>query len=338
MEEKKKFKILSIDGGGIKGLYSAQVLAKFEESFNTRLSDHFDLICGTSTGGIIALGVSVKIPMKNIVEFYENYGPKIFASNWKKLGTFGNLMLGFKQAICKSKYSQEPLREALTSVFGSKTISESHNLLCIPAYNLTDASPRIFKRDYGSLNQDNSKTYVDVALATSAAPTYFPIKEINKFDYVDGGLFANNPVLVGLTEYLFKWAKTGEFDGVDILSISSCEKSQGWSPTKRKLSFYKWKDNIFDCYSNGQSLTETFFLRQLINSGTLNFDLNIVRVANKPLSTQQEKYVNMDDASRQSMNILSSIGAKTGVDFKEKKEVKAFFKTGKTINPEDYGK
>ena len=264
--------------------------------------------------------------------------PKIFSSNWKRLGTFGNLMLGFKQAICKSKYSQESLQEALTSVFGSKTISESHNLLCIPAYNLTDASPRIFKRDYGSLNQDNNKTYVDVALATSAAPTYFPIKEINKFDYVDGGLFANNPVLVGLTEYLFKWAKTGEFDGVDILSISSCEKSQGWSPTKRKLSFYKWKDNIFDCYSNGQSLTETFFLRQLINSGTLNFDLNIVRVANKPLSSQQEKYVNMDDASRQSMNILSSIGAKTGVDFKEKKEVKAFFKTGKTINPEDYGK
>lgn len=85
-------------------------------------------------------------------------------------------------------------------------------------------------------------------------------------------------------------------------------------------------------------MTETFFLRQLINSGTLNFDLNIVRVANKPLSSQQEKFVNMDDASRQSMNILSSIGAKTGVDFKEKEEVKAFFKTGKTINPEDYGK
>lgn len=60
------------------------------------------LICGTSTGGIIALGVSAKIPMKDIVEFYENYGPKIFASKWKRLGIFGYLMLGFKQAICKS--------------------------------------------------------------------------------------------------------------------------------------------------------------------------------------------------------------------------------------------
>ena len=109
MEEKKRFKILCIDGGGIKGLYSAQVLAKFEESFNTRLSDHFDLICGTSTGGIIALGVSARIPMKDVVEFYENYGPKIFASRWKKLDFWGNLILGLKQAICTSHYSQDPL-------------------------------------------------------------------------------------------------------------------------------------------------------------------------------------------------------------------------------------
>lgn len=338
MEEKKKFKILCIDGGGIKGLYSAKVLEKFEESFNTNLSDHFDLICGTSTGGIIALGVSAKIPMKNVVKFYEDFGPKIFASKWKKLGTLGNYVLGLKQALLTSKYSQKPLKEALTSVFGSRTIAESHNLLCIPAYNLTDASPRIFKRDYRSLNQDNSKSYVEVALATAAAPTYLPIQEINKLDYVDGGLFANNPILVGLTEYLFKWAGTGMFDGVDILSISSCEKSQGWSPDKRRLSFYKWKDTIFDCYSNGQSLTESFFLTQLINSGALNFDLNIVRVANKPVSSQQEEFVGMDDASRHSLKILASIGAKTGVNFKEKEEVRAFFKTGKTINPEDYGK
>lgn len=86
MEEKKKFKILSIDGGGIKGLYSAQVLAKFEESFNTRLSDHFDLICGTSTGGIIALGVSAKIPMKNIVEFLRIMVLKYFLQIGKDLG------------------------------------------------------------------------------------------------------------------------------------------------------------------------------------------------------------------------------------------------------------
>lgn len=77
MAEPKKFKILCIDGGGIKGLYSAQLLAKFEEVFRTNLSDHFDLICGTSTGGIIALGASLKIPMSKVVEFYEQKGSQI---------------------------------------------------------------------------------------------------------------------------------------------------------------------------------------------------------------------------------------------------------------------
>ena len=68
--EKKTFKILCIDGGGIKGLYSAQLLAEFEEIFETKISDHFDLICGTSTGGIIALAASAKVPMKKVVQFY----------------------------------------------------------------------------------------------------------------------------------------------------------------------------------------------------------------------------------------------------------------------------
>ena len=78
MEERKPFKILSIDGGGIKGLFSAAILEKFEEVFNTQIHEQFDLICGTSTGGIIALGASAGKRMTDIVSFYENDGPKIF--------------------------------------------------------------------------------------------------------------------------------------------------------------------------------------------------------------------------------------------------------------------
>ena len=82
----KKFKILCIDGGGIKGLYSAQVLAELESAYNVRLSDYFDLICGTSTGGIIALGVSASIEMGKIVEFYKECGPRIFRSDRQSSG------------------------------------------------------------------------------------------------------------------------------------------------------------------------------------------------------------------------------------------------------------
>lgn len=84
MEEmlpKKEFRILSIGGGGIKGLYSAHILAHFEKKWNCKISDHFDLLCGTSTGGLIALAASLKIPMDDISAFYENDGPKIFKNH-----------------------------------------------------------------------------------------------------------------------------------------------------------------------------------------------------------------------------------------------------------------
>lgn len=334
----KHFKILCIDGGGIKGLYSAKVLSLFEKYYNTVVSDHFDLICGTSTGGIIALGASLKMPMDTIVDFYKKYGPKIFYSRWKKLGKKGDNILAAKQAAISCKYSQDGLREALQTVFKDKRIRESYNLLCIPAYNLTSGEPRIFKRDYGAFNRDNDKTYVDVALATSAAPTYLPIMNIAKIDYADGGLFANNPVLVGLTEYLYCWAGDKQFDGVDILSISSCEKSLGWSPKQKNLSFLGWKDTLFDSYSRGQSSVEKFFLDKLIESKALNFNLNIERVANKPLSGSQEQIINMDNADAQALDLLEGLGAKVGGDWQKREEIQKFFTSYKSINPNDYGK
>jgi len=77
-KNRKEFKILAIDGGGIKGLYSSTILEHFEEKFNCLLSDYFDLLCGTSTGGLIALAASLKIPMINVSKFYQEEGPKIF--------------------------------------------------------------------------------------------------------------------------------------------------------------------------------------------------------------------------------------------------------------------
>lgn len=332
------FKILSIDGGGIKGLYSAKVLATFEKYYNTNVSEHFDLICGTSTGGIIALGASLKMPMENIVDFYKKYGPSIFSSRLKKLKRLGIKLLVGRQAVISAKYSQVALRKALISEFKDKKIKDSNNLLCIPAYNLTSAEPRIFKRDYGKFNQDNDKTYVDIALATSSAPTYLPIMNISKIDYADGGLYANNPVLVGLTEYLYNFANDKRFDGVDILSISSCEKSLGWSPKKKKQSFLGWSETLFDSYSNGQSKVEQFFLNKLIESNTLKFGLNIIRVANKPLSASQATIVSMDNASADVLDLLEGIGAKVGADWQINKNIQDLFSTPKTINPNDYGK
>lgn len=171
-----------------------------------------------------------------------------------------------------------------------------------------------------------------MALATSAAPTYLPIHNVNKTNYIDGGVCANNPILVGLTEYLFKWANKGMFDGVDILSISSCDKNYGWSPRKKRLSFFKWRETLFDCYSHGQEKNEMVFLEKLSKSGALNFDLNIVRIENEKLSGNQEQIISMDNASSRALDILMSKGKSTGACNKDRDEVKAFFKTKKIIN------
>jgi uncharacterized protein len=98
----KVFKVLSIDGGGIKGLYSARILERFEKKFNCHIADYFDLICGTSTGGLIALGLSLNIPAKDISKLYNEGGDKIFPRQ-------NSILSGFRQLFLRSKYDNSEL-------------------------------------------------------------------------------------------------------------------------------------------------------------------------------------------------------------------------------------
>ncbi|MFT6443066.1 MAG: patatin-like phospholipase/acyl hydrolase, partial [Salibacteraceae bacterium] len=203
-EEKNKFKILSIDGGGVKGLYSATILKEFEQTLRSekgddkRIVDYFDLICGTSTGGLIALALSLRIPTETICAFYEIHGPKIFRYS-------DGLIPLLRQTLFRGKYSDKKMKIALKEIFNEKKIGESECLLCIPTYDFTQGTYEIFKFDHpeGRLKRDNVLSAIDVALATSAAPTYFPIAEVelhNHKQYVDGGVWANNPSVIGFTE------------------------------------------------------------------------------------------------------------------------------------------
>lgn len=335
MAEPKKFKILCIDGGGIKGLYSAQLLAKFEEIFNVKVSDCFDMLCGTSTGGIIALAASLKIPMLDVVTFYEQDGPAIFNEKSKKR-PHGNNILIVKQVAFGGKYSVAPLRQALKNVFGSRKIGESNNFICIPSYNVNTAIPRVFKKNYANFTEDDRKSYVDVALATAAAPTYFPMIEIEEDQFVDGGLWANNPVLVGFTEFLYKFADDERFNGLEILSISSCEKEKGEPHKKVDRDFLDWKNALFDAYSVGQSKSAMWLLKNL--KGKLSFHFDYERIINIPISAEEASLIDMDNASPASLKLLRKIADNTAVNAKMKPEIKHYFTTTKTINPSEYGK
>lgn len=190
-----RFQILSLDGGGIKGLFSAAVLAAIEADLNVKIVDHFDLIVGTSTGGIIALGLGLGLRPQQIVDFYLNDGPDIFR-NWFRRRNFSHWFY--------RKFSQDPLRAALQrkDTFGERIFGQSSKRLVIPSYNLGDDDVYLFKTPHHErLTRDWKVPAWKVALATSAAPTYFPSsRHVDHIRHIDGGVWATNPAMIGVIE------------------------------------------------------------------------------------------------------------------------------------------
>ncbi|WP_088283063.1 CBASS cGAMP-activated phospholipase [Ideonella sp. A 288] len=213
------FRILSIDGGGIKGAFAASALATLEKDLDCRVADHFDLITGTSTGGIIALGLGLGLSAQEILQFYIDKGPAIFPGTSLVQRLSGKV----KQFILGPKHSHQVLRDALEQVFQQRRFGESSCRLVIPTYNAIGGCIFIMKTAHHErFRYDIDAPAVDVALATSAAPTYFAAARFPQHDYasyVDGGVWANCPVLVGVTEAL---AFLGQkLDDLDVLSIGA---------------------------------------------------------------------------------------------------------------------
>lgn len=319
MEEGKVFKILAIDGGGIKGLYSSTILEHLEEKYAGHISDYFDLICGTSTGGLIALALSLKIPAKEISKLYYEQGAYIFP----KRGVW-------RQLFWKGKYRDEPLKKVLQELFGDKTISESNNLLCIPSYSLTDARPVVFKFDHreGDLRRDNGAKYVDIALATSAAPTYFPITELSYYNnkqFIDGGVWANNPAFVGLLEALTYFVgQNREFSSVKVLSVGSLTKTSG-IPTgiSRHRSALGWRQYLLDTFFVGQSSFTEYVMKTF--EKTTDTKIDYVRIPTAPISSKQEHLVQMDLATKNSLNLFRGKGNDAGFDAAKNQFIADFF-------------
>jgi len=187
------FKILSLDGGGIKGLFSAAILAAIEEDNKLNIIDYFDLITGTSTGGIVSIALGLGISPKEIVNFYLIEGKNIFHN---KLG-LANI---YKWIF--SKYSSKHISNALKNCFGNKLLGDSSKRLVIPSYNLGEDDVYIFRTAHHErLKRDYKVQAWKIALATSSAPTFFPsCRLIDSIRLIDGGVWANNPTLVGIVE------------------------------------------------------------------------------------------------------------------------------------------
>lgn len=188
------FHILALSGGGYRGLYTSIILANLEVSIGEPLGRRFDLISGTSVGGIIALAIGLEIPMSRVRDMFLEQGANIFQGR-------RNPLKWLKQFVW-AKHSQKGLRKALEDLFGDAILGDCIHPVLIPTVNYSKGEPQVLKTPHHPrFERDWEWPVVDVALATSAAPVFLPMTRIKQHGiFVDGGLYANAPGLMGVDE------------------------------------------------------------------------------------------------------------------------------------------
>jgi len=242
--------ILALDGGGIRGLFSASVLAKFEEDHETSIVDHFDLIVGTSTGGILALGLGMGLRPAELVRFYVSSGSDIFPSRKGWMARARHLV----RSASRHRYDNAALEAALRGVLGDQPLGASRKRLVITSYNLGRDEVRLFKTPHHPrLKRDWRLPAWQVAMATSAAPTYFPAwREIEDTRLIDGGVWANNPTMVGIIES--RSLLGASLDDIRVLSLGTCDDLVRRPDELDKGGLLAWCRGAIDVIMRGQSI------------------------------------------------------------------------------------
>ncbi|SEQ27611.1 CBASS cGAMP-activated phospholipase [Piscibacillus halophilus] len=220
-------KILCMDGGGIRGVYAIAILQAIEEEYGTPIGEHFDLIAGSSTGAIIATSIALNKKMSEVMNHYKKYGKKIFKRQ-AKIGFF------------KSVYSDRYLRYFFQKSFGDYTLEDIQKPLLIPAVDATHGKPYIFRSNYGHSNHDDLSIKLwDAVLSSCSAPIYFPPNNINnQYLSIDGGLWANNPSLVCMTEAI-NYFNTS-ISEIEILSLGTGLQKINFNIDQEGWGVQKW--------------------------------------------------------------------------------------------------
>jgi predicted acylesterase/phospholipase RssA len=264
----RMIRILAIDGGGMRGIIPAMLLAEIEDRVNQPIAQLFDLVAGTSTGGILALGLTVpKLPSgplysaRQFVEMYEREGARIFSrSIWHWLTAFDNLH--------HPKYSTSGIEEVLDQYFGDSRLRDAATGVLIASYEVERSFPFFFSSSNARERVDYDFAARDVARATSAAPTYFkPMKMLtgtqdDHYTLIDGGVFANNPAACALVEARTTYPESGDFLVVSLgtgeLNLSlPYDQAKSWG-------LARWAVPILDVVFDGVSRTVDYQLRQLL--------------------------------------------------------------------------
>lgn len=262
-------KVLAVDGGGIRGVIPATVLAEVERRTGRAVSSLFDLIVGTSTGGIIALGLTKPgddggpaWKASDLVTLYEREGHNIFSrSIWQRIRSV--------DGILDAKYGARGLEHALERYFGDARLGQALAAVMVPAYDLERRQPFFFRSRRAAEDPAYDFLMREAARATSAAPTYFEPPQLRnaatgeRFALVDGGVFANNPAMTAYAEILSKHRDA------DVLMLSlgtgqltrpiPYEEARGWG-------VLGWARPILDVVLDGVSDTTDYELEQVLGT------------------------------------------------------------------------
>lgn len=196
----KEFRILALSGGGYLGVYTATLLAALEDWVGEPLGRRFDLIAGTSVGGILAVALAYELPMRKLLMLFLERGSQVFSPRALPKGTVSRL-IDLTRSVTGPKYDGTALRAALTEFFGDVRLDQALHDLVIPSVNVTLCQTKVFKTPHGEASKGDERVRaVDVAMATCAAPAYFPSVPIGGQLFADGGLFSVAPDQVALHE------------------------------------------------------------------------------------------------------------------------------------------
>lgn len=316
---KRILRALSVDGGGMRGLYTAVYLSSLAKQYGTNrgvgdldIGKGFDLIVGTSTGGIIATALVAGVPLDQVADLYRLHGAEIFP---RKLPN--SLGLGvLTQLITRPHHIRKgaaALQRVLEATLGGETIGEVYKrrgiALSVPTVEMAQHRSWVFKTPHLGGHRDDEFKLVDVCLATSAAPIYrsmanaYDSKSRHAYTFVDGGLWANNPVLVTLIDAL---DMTDEDDRIEIYCLGTCARPAGHVLDSGDVHWglvqWKFGGEVAMLSLDAQEYAFDNMARML--SKHVRRDCQIVRFPHRAVSAAAMEYLDLDETRPEAAKVL----------------------------------
>jgi patatin-like phospholipase/acyl hydrolase len=244
------YNILSLDGGGIRGLILLKQLIKLEEELGKPLYTFFDLIAGTSTGAIIGVLLSLGFSAKELLDFYTIHGEKIFNKKWYRLGIF------------RPKYDDDYFNDVIKRYIGERTLKDVYTDVLVVGYDITTKDKLIFKSKKAKVDDKYNYSLFDVIRSTASAPTFFKPHQMNKSNnyIVDGGLVINNPSMISWIEVVNYDIK---YDKVNIISFSTGTKEKPVTKKVIRGGQLFWASPTVDILLSEQSQMTDYFMTAL---------------------------------------------------------------------------